>query len=97
MDGEEIKYCQEGREEVLLNIHEMRLLGIHNVENVMAAIAVSESFGVPRDHVIKVVKNFTAVEHRIEYVTTVKDVDYYNDSKGTNTDAAIKAVQAMNR
>lgn len=97
LDGEEIKYCQEGREEVLLNIHEMRLLGIHNVENVMAAIAVSESFGVPRDHVIKVVKNFTAVEHRIEYVTTVRDVDYYNDSKGTNTDAAIKAVQAMNR
>ena len=46
---------------------------------------------------IKVVKNFTAVEHRIEYVTTINDVDYYNDSKGTNTDAAIKAMQAMNR
>lgn len=97
LDGEDIKYCSEGQEETLLNIHEMKLLGIHNVENVMAAIAVSEGFGVPRDHVIKVVKNFTAVEHRIEYVTTINDVDYYNDSKGTNTDAAIKAVQAMNR
>lgn len=97
LDGEDIKCCVDGQEETLLNIHEMRLLGIHNVENVMAAIAVSEGFGVPRDHVINVVKNFTAVEHRIEYVTTINDVDYYNDSKGTNTDAAIKAVQAMNR
>ena len=97
LEGEEIKYASDGQETVLMNIHEMKLLGIHNVENVMAAIAVSEGFGVPREHILHVVKNFTAVEHRIEYVTTVKGVDYYNDSKGTNPDAAIKAVQAMNR
>ena len=97
LEGEDIKYAEDGREVTLLNIHEMKLLGIHNVENVMAAIAISEGFGVPREHILQVVKNFTAVEHRIEYVTTVKDVDYYNDSKGTNPDAAIKAVQAMNR
>ena len=97
LDGEEIKYAKDGNEITLMNIHEMKLLGVHNVENVMAAIAISESFGVPREHILNVVKNFRAVEHRIEYVTTVKDVDYYNDSKGTNPDAAIKAVQAMNR
>lgn len=97
LDGEEIKYAEGGAEVRLMNIHEMKLLGIHNVENVMAAIAISEGFGVPREHILHVVRNFTAVEHRIEYVTTVKDVDYYNDSKGTNPDAAIKAVQAMNR
>ena len=97
LEGEEIKYAKAGEETTLMNIHEMKLLGVHNVENVMAAIAISESFGVPREHILKVVKNFVAVEHRIEYVTTVKDVDYYNDSKGTNPDAAIKAVQAMNR
>lgn len=97
LDEEDIKYAKDGTEVTLMNIHEMKLLGIHNVENVMAAIAISEGFGVPREHIIHVVKNFTAVEHRIEYVTTVKDVDYYNDSKGTNPDAAIKAVQAMNR
>lgn len=96
LDGEEIKYSQSGNEVRLMNIHEMKLLGIHNVENVMAAIAISEGFGVPREHILKVVKNFTAVEHRIEYVTTINEVDYYNDSKGTNPDAAIKAVQAMN-
>ena len=97
LEGEEIKCVFEGQEVTLMNIHEMKLLGIHNVENVMAAIAITEGFGIPREHILKVVKNFMAVEHRIEYVTTVKDVDYYNDSKGTNPDAAIKAVQAMNR
>lgn len=97
LDGDDIKYAKEGTEVTLMNIHEMKLLGIHNVENVMAAIAISEGFGVPREHILQVVKKFTAVEHRIEYVTTVNEVDYYNDSKGTNPDAAIKAVQAMNR
>ena len=97
LDGEEIKYAQDGEVATLMNIHEMKLLGIHNVENVMAAIAITEGFGIPREHILKVVKQFSAVEHRIEYVTTMKDVDYYNDSKGTNPDAAIKAVQAMNR
>ena len=97
LDGENIVCAQNGEEAVLMNIHEMKLLGIHNVENVMAAIAITEGFGIPREHIIKVVKQFSAVEHRIEYVTTVNDVDYYNDSKGTNPDAAIKAVQAMNR
>jgi len=97
LDGEEIKHAKDGKEVTLMNIHEMKLLGIHNVENVMAAIAISEGFGVPREHILQVVRNFTAVEHRIEYVTTIQDVDYYNDSKGTNPDAAIKAVQAMNR
>lgn len=97
LDGEEIKYAENSQEVTLLNIHEMKLLGIHNVENVMAAIAIAEGFKIPREHIIQVVKQFSAVEHRIEYVTTVNNVDYYNDSKGTNPDAAIKAVQAMNR
>ena len=97
LDGEIMKYAQGGEAVALMNIHEMKLLGIHNVENVMAAIAITESFGIPREHILKIVKQFSAVEHRIEYVTTVNDVDYYNDSKGTNPDAAMKAVQAMNR
>ncbi len=81
----------------LLNIHDMHLLGVHNVENVMAAIAISEAFGVPMESILNTVKNFKAVEHRIEYVTTKRGVDYYNDSKGTNTDAAIQGIRAMNR
>lgn len=95
--GEDIMYADGGDSRKLLNIHEMKLLGLHNVENVMAAIGMALAYGVPEESVIKSVKEFTAVEHRIEYVATVRGVDYYNDSKGTNPDAAIKGIQAMNR
>lgn len=84
-----------GSEEKLMNIHEMNLLGMHNVENVMAAIAMADAYGVPMETILKTVKSFQAVEHRIEYVATKNGVDYYNDSKGTNPDAAIKGIQAM--
>mgnify|MGYP004659618807 FL=1 len=87
----------DGKIQPLLNIHEMKLLGTHNVENVMAAIALTYSMGVPLASIIATVKEFRAVEHRIEYVATKKGVEYYNDSKGTNPDAAIKGIQAMNR
>ena len=94
---EEIWYSHQGKKERLLNIHELKLLGTHNMENVMAAIAMAQALGIPRENILKTVRNFSAVEHRIEYVATINGVDYYNDSKGTNPDAAIKAVQAMNR
>lgn len=97
LQGEEIMYADGSNVRSLLNIHEMKLLGLHNVENVMAAIGMALSYGVPEQSVINSVKEFKAVEHRIEYVTTVRGVDYYNDSKGTNPDAAIKGIQAMNR
>ena len=94
---DEIYLANDGIDEHLMNIHEMRLLGMHNVENVMAAILMTDAIGVPMNIILDTVKNFKAVEHRIEYVATVNGVDYYNDSKGTNPDAAIKAVLAMNR
>ncbi|MDE6530525.1 MAG: UDP-N-acetylmuramoyl-L-alanine--D-glutamate ligase [Lachnospiraceae bacterium] len=97
LQGEEIMYADGRNTRKLLNIHEMKLLGLHNVENVMAAIGMALAYGVPESSVVKSVKEFTAVEHRIEYVATVRGVDYYNDSKGTNPDAAIKGIQAMNR
>lgn len=95
--GEDMMYAEGGTACKLMNIHEMKLLGIHNVENVLAAIAIARSFGVPMEAVLSTVRMFQAVEHRIEYVTTKSGVDYYNDSKGTNPDAAIKGIQAMNR
>ena len=63
----------------------------------MAAIGISISMGVPIDVIKEAIRKFKAVEHRIEYVTTIDDVIYYNDSKGTNTDASVKAIQAMTR
>jgi UDP-N-acetylmuramoylalanine--D-glutamate ligase len=63
----------------------------------MAACAMSISFGVPMDKIVEVLKVFKAVEHRIEYVTEKRGVRFYNDSKGTNPDAAIQGIRAMNR
>lgn len=86
-----------GYDQKVVDIDELKILGGHNVENAMAAICCSIALGVPMDIVVKVLKAFTAVEHRIEYVTTVNDIEFYNDSKGTNPDASIKAVEAMKR
>ena len=96
-EDEYIYIARGGVEEKLMNIHEMKLLGLHNVENVMAAILMADAMHIPMDRILESVREFKAVEHRIEFVETVKGVDYYNDSKGTNPDAAIKAVLAMNR
>ena len=63
----------------------------------MAGIAMAEGMGVTMDVILRVIKDFKAVEHRIEYVATKKGVVYYNDSKGTNPDAAIQGIKAMDR
>ena len=88
----------DGQEQDLMDIRtDMNLVGIHNAENVMAAIAMAEGMGVPMNVILRVIKDFKAVEHRIEYVATKKGVVYYNDSKGTNPDAAIQGIKAMDR
>lgn len=96
--GDRIVENLRGQERELMDIHrDMRLVGLCNVENVMAAIAVSAQMGVPMDTILRVVKEFRAVEHRIEFVACRGGVDYYNDSKGTNPDAAIQGIRAMNK
>lgn len=98
LEGNVIKKAVNGEAEVLLDIHkDMNLVGICNVENVMAAIAIAEGMGVPMKTILAVIKEFHAVEHRIEYVATKGGVDYYNDSKGTNPDAAIQGIKAMSK
>lgn len=92
--GHEIVY-RDGEETVICHTDELLLLGVHNYENIMAAIAITINAGVPAEVIRQVVQNFKAVEHRIEFVREVDGVKYYNDSKGTNPDAAIKAVEAM--
>ena len=97
LDGDIICRCVQGVSTTLLNIHDMNLLGIHNVENVMAAIAMADAYGVPMEQILNTVRHFKAVEHRIEFVATKRGVDYYNDSKGTNPDAAIRGIRAMRK
>lgn len=86
-----------GREEPVVSVDELQLLGKHNYENVMAACAMAEACSVPMDRIREVLRGFTAVEHRIEYVTEKRGVRFYNDSKGTNPDAAIQGIRAMDR
>ena len=98
LKGEEICKATCGQVESLLNIHsDMNLVGLCNVENVMAAIAMAEGMQVPMSTILQVIKGFKAVEHRIEFVATKGGVDYYNDSKGTNPDAAIQGIKAMSK
>ncbi len=97
LENDVIYKAENGVAKKFIQVDELNLLGVHNFENVMAASAVASAMGVPEDKIIEVLKTFQAVEHRIEYVTEKKGVKYYNDSKGTNPDAAIKGIQAMNR
>lgn len=94
---DEIVLRLDGKEENICKTGEMKLVGIHNVENVMAAVAISYYMGAPVEVIRNTIKEFKAVEHRIEYVLERDGVIYYNDSKGTNTDASIKAIEAMTR
>lgn len=87
----------QGEADPLIEVSELQILGKHNYENAMAAAAIALAMGVPREKIIKALRAFRAVEHRIEFVTEIGGVRYYNDSKGTNPDAAIKAVEAMDR
>ena len=84
-------------DEVILNVDDLNIIGVHNFENVMAAVAMALCAGVPTDSIVKSCKEFVAVPHRIEPCGEVRGVRYYNDSKGTNPDAAIKAIEAMDR
>lgn len=95
LDGDMIIRNHEGVREDIVSVHELKLLGRHNHENVMAAIAMAVEAKVPMEVIKKAVCEFKAVEHRIEYVAEKSGVKYYNDSKGTNPDAAIQAVKAM--
>jgi UDP-N-acetylmuramoylalanine--D-glutamate ligase len=83
--------------ETFLDVREIPLRGRHNIENVMAAAAAAHLAGTPLDAISAAVRTFPGVEHRLEFVRRLGGVDYYNDSKATNVDAALKAVDAFER
>ena len=97
LDGDRILLRQDGQETEIVKTGELYLLGRHNYENVMAAAAMAWCAGVPVEIIRKTAMEFRAVPHRIEFVEEINGVAYYNDSKGTNPDAAIKGIQAMER
>lgn len=97
LSGEEIIYADGVTERKVINVNDLNVLGIHNYENVMVATGMALCIGVPLASIVEVLKKFQAVEHRIEYVCEKRGVRFYNDSKGTNPDAAIQGIRAMNR
>ena len=79
----------------ILQVSEIPLKGAHNLENVLAAVCAGALMGCAPEKIRQAVHDFKAVEHRLEYVATIGGVDYYNDSKATNVDATIKALESF--
>lgn len=92
-----LRYADESGTRDVIAVDELQILGNHNYENVSAAVLCAIAEGMPMEQIRRVLKAFPGVEHRIEYAGEVNGIRYYNDSKGTNPDAAIKAVEAMQR
>jgi UDP-N-acetylmuramoylalanine--D-glutamate ligase len=93
-DGQILFRDGRGQREIML-VSEIPLKGAHNVENVLAAVCAGALMGCKPEQLREAVRNFKAVEHRLEYVATVQGVEYYDDSKATNVDATIKALESF--
>ena len=79
----------------IMQVAEIPLKGAHNLENVLAAVCAGALMGCAPENIRQAVRDFKAVEHRLEFVATIRGVDYYNDSKATNVDATIKALESF--
>ncbi|MGM0378213.1 MAG: UDP-N-acetylmuramoyl-L-alanine--D-glutamate ligase [Bacillota bacterium] len=89
-------YINDNKEKIkIINVDDLNILGKHNIENAMAAVAISYYDGISIDIIRKVLKEFKAVEHRIEFVKELNNIKFYNDSKATNPEAAIKGINSM--
>jgi UDP-N-acetylmuramoylalanine--D-glutamate ligase len=91
----EILFRREGAEEAIFKLADLPLAGAHNVENVLAAVAATRLAGAEPAAIAKGVRSFAGVEHRLEFVAEIRGVRFYNDSKATNVDATLKALDAF--
>ena len=95
-DDGKIFYNDGKSTEEILEVKDLKIPGVHNIKNVMAAIIIAKLFGIDSNTIKRSISSFTGVEHRIEFVRELNGVKYYNDSKGTNPDSTEVAIAAMN-
>ena len=95
LHGDDIVFRDEGSQETILTRGEIPLVGAHNLENVLAAVVATRLAGATAPSVAKGIRSFPGVEHRLEFVAEINAVRYYNDSKATNVDATLKALDAF--
>ena len=91
----EVLFRRAGAQQAVILASEIPLKGSHNLENVLAAVCAGALMGCDASKIARAIRDFKAVEHRLEYVATVRGVEYYNDSKATNVDATIKALESF--
>lgn len=89
-------FITKGNAEIV-SLDDIKLKGPHNIKNVMAALALCEPFNISESVIAKVLREFKAPPHRVEYIDSISGVDFYNDSKGTNVGATIAAIQSMTK
>ena len=103
-DGDELSYglkqidgdtwlCEGDKE--LINLQDLKIVGLHNAANALAAVALCRGIGVDYAHIIQTLYNFKGLPHRVEWVANIDDVDYYDDSKGTNVGATCAALSGL--
>lgn len=85
------------KNKVILDVRDLAVIGRHNYENVMAAILLTYLYGIKLEDIVKAIKTFKSISHRLEYVRTLSGIDFYNDSKGTNVDSSVKAIESFDR
>jgi len=95
-DGYIVEHINDDKNRIC-HIRDLKVLGSHNIENALAAVTITSIMGIPKDIIEREITSFKGVAHRIEYVGSKKGVDFFNDSKATNPEAAIKGLLAMDK
>ncbi len=91
-----IFFKMDGREQRVCSLSDLRLIGVHNIENTLASVAISGLCGIPAKAMGEVISEFKGIKHRMEFVREIKGIKFINDSKGTNVGAAVKSLQSFN-